>query len=164
MLLSPKIDSVYELNSSFGGMTFGVDSNGNYGYIKAGADTVTPFNSGSSIYLITQITVTKFSTDMTSKENLYINDDYIKIDLANNRINILKDIPNAVLLSRAYYSAIYKNSIVLQDCTGKNGNPISVSYPKNYIQTKLQAGDYLEVYSGDSRGLTHVICIYSLKL
>lgn len=26
---------------------FGVDSNGNYGYIKAGADTVTPFKSGS---------------------------------------------------------------------------------------------------------------------
>ena len=156
--------AVNELNSSFGGMTFGVDSDGNYGYIKAGADTVTPFNNGSSIYLITQITVTKFSTDMTSKENLYINDDYIKIDLTNNRINILKDIPNAVLLSRAYYSAIYKNGIILQDCTGRNGNPFSAPYPKNYIQTNLQAGDYLEVYSGDSTGLTHVICIYSLKL
>ena len=128
-----------------------------------GADTVFPFNSSSSIYLITQITVTKFSRDMTSKENLYINDDYIKIDLENNRINILKDIPNAVLLSRSYYSAIYKNGIVLQDCTGKNGNPFTVSYPENYIQTKLQAGDYLEVYGGDSMGLTHVICIYSFR-
>lgn len=26
-------------------MTFGIDSNGNYGYIKAGADSVTPFSS-----------------------------------------------------------------------------------------------------------------------
>lgn len=150
--------AVNELNSSFA-----YDENGIYGYRRKvdGADTVFPFNNGSSIYLITQITVTKFSTDMTSKENLYINDDYIKIDLTNNRINILKDIPNAILLSRAYYSAIYKNGIILQDCTGRNGNPFSASYPKNYIQTELQAGDYLEVYSGDSSGLTHVICIYS---
>lgn len=29
-----------------GGLQFGVDENGNYGYIKAGADTVTPFKSG----------------------------------------------------------------------------------------------------------------------
>ena len=28
-----------------GGITFGVDADGNYGYIKAGADTVTPFSS-----------------------------------------------------------------------------------------------------------------------
>ena len=34
-----------EVNSSLGGMKFGIDSNGNYGYIKAGADTVIPFNS-----------------------------------------------------------------------------------------------------------------------
>ena len=47
MLLSPKIDSVYELNSSLGGLQFGVDENGNYGYIKAGADSVTPFKSGA---------------------------------------------------------------------------------------------------------------------
>ena len=33
------------LNNSLGGMKFGIDSNGNYGYIKAGADSVTPFSS-----------------------------------------------------------------------------------------------------------------------
>ena len=27
-------------------MKFGIDSDGNYGYIKAGADSVTPFSSG----------------------------------------------------------------------------------------------------------------------
>lgn len=32
-----------ELMTSLGGMTFGVDAAGRYGYIKAGADTVTPF-------------------------------------------------------------------------------------------------------------------------
>ncbi len=32
-----------------GGLKFGVDANGNYGYIKAGADTVFPFKSGANI-------------------------------------------------------------------------------------------------------------------
>lgn len=35
------------LTDSLGGITFGVDANGNYGYIKAGADTVTPFKTDS---------------------------------------------------------------------------------------------------------------------
>lgn len=35
------------VNDSLGGLQFGVDENGNYGYIKAGADSVTPFSSGS---------------------------------------------------------------------------------------------------------------------
>ena len=34
------------LADSLGGITFGVDADGNYGYKKAGADTVTPFKSG----------------------------------------------------------------------------------------------------------------------
>ena len=35
------------LADSLGGITFGVDADGNYGYIKAGADTVTPFRNGA---------------------------------------------------------------------------------------------------------------------
>lgn len=37
------------LNGLLGGMSFGVDADGNYGYIKAGADTVTPFKSSSAV-------------------------------------------------------------------------------------------------------------------
>ena len=36
-----------EVSDSLGGLQFGIDENGNYGYIKAGADTVTPFSSGN---------------------------------------------------------------------------------------------------------------------
>ena len=39
-----KIPQNSNLNLSLGGLTFGIDAEGNYGYIKAGADTVTPFN------------------------------------------------------------------------------------------------------------------------
>ena len=38
-----------ELKTSLGGMTFGVDAAGRYGYIKAGADTVTPFKDMKAI-------------------------------------------------------------------------------------------------------------------
>ena len=36
---------VRQLNSNMGGIRFGIDVNGNYGYKKAGADTVIPFSS-----------------------------------------------------------------------------------------------------------------------
>ena len=35
-----------QVSDSLGGLTFGMDADGNPGYIKAGADTVTPFKSG----------------------------------------------------------------------------------------------------------------------
>ena len=33
-----------------GGLKFGIDSSGNYGYIKAGADSVTPFSNSNYYY------------------------------------------------------------------------------------------------------------------
>ena len=38
-------DAVKEVYSSFGGLKFGKDSDGNYGYIKDCADTVIPFST-----------------------------------------------------------------------------------------------------------------------
>ncbi|MDE6128129.1 MAG: hypothetical protein K2G16_02930 [Lachnospiraceae bacterium] len=43
-----------ELKTSLGGMTFGVDAAGRYGYIKAGADTVTPFKKNDWETLTTE--------------------------------------------------------------------------------------------------------------
>ena len=49
--LSPKIK--IPQNSNLGGIRFGVDKDGNYGYKKVGADTVTPFKSGdSNVYFL----------------------------------------------------------------------------------------------------------------
>ena len=42
----PEAKAVKELNSSLGGLSFGIDADGNYGYYKDGADTVTPFRNG----------------------------------------------------------------------------------------------------------------------
>lgn len=46
------------LNNSFGGLKFGIDSDGNYGYIKAGADSVTPFSSGDLELVHTEFNAT----------------------------------------------------------------------------------------------------------
>ena len=57
--------TVAKLNSSLGGIKFGVDSDGNYGYIKAGADTVTPFKSGIHMVKLTDV-VSKGSVNVSS--------------------------------------------------------------------------------------------------
>lgn len=57
-------------------MSFGVDADGNYGYIKAGADTVTPFKNGPkrisigtvSIYT-TSVDVKKYTDNWTKLDN-----------------------------------------------------------------------------------------------
>lgn len=59
-------------------MKFGIDSDGNYGYIKAGADTVTPFNGNK------QSKTVSFTTTLSDKNNGYKNlvvtfDDLIKV-------------------------------------------------------------------------------------
>lgn len=46
-----------ELKTSLGGMTFGVDAAGRYGYIKAGADTVTPFKDMNAMLSDVKFTV-----------------------------------------------------------------------------------------------------------
>lgn len=37
---------IYNSNNDLDGFRFGIDDSGNYGYIKVGADTVTPFKTG----------------------------------------------------------------------------------------------------------------------
>ena len=70
------------VNNSFGGMKFGIDSNGNYGYIKAGADSVTPFSSNK-----------RYSYSWTSSNNeqktltLEIEPKYIAFTVGGNKQN-----------------------------------------------------------------------------
>lgn len=45
----PDALALKDVNDSLGGLQFGIDENGNYGYIKAGADSVTPFKSGVTL-------------------------------------------------------------------------------------------------------------------
>ena len=71
-------------------MKFGIDSNGNYGYIKAGADSVTPFSS-----------IKRYSYSWTSSNNeqktltLEIEPKYIAFTIAGLSQNaVLYDVEN----------------------------------------------------------------------
>lgn len=43
------------VNGGGAGIRFGIDGNGNYGYVKDGADTVYPFRAGASTYTFTDV-------------------------------------------------------------------------------------------------------------
>lgn len=67
------------LNGLLGGIRFGVDNDGNYGYIKAGADTVTPFKKGGGTiktiyYGIFNITNVTFISQQNEYSTYRIND------------------------------------------------------------------------------------------
>ena len=59
------------LADSLGGITFGVDADGNYGYKKAGADTVTPFKKGGTAKVIYQGIFEPLSTTFLYSQNSY---------------------------------------------------------------------------------------------
>ena len=44
---------LFSISDDLNGISFGQDSDGNWGYIKAGADTVIPFKTGSDIQPLT---------------------------------------------------------------------------------------------------------------
>lgn len=64
--------SSVKLITGEGSIRFGVDSNGNYGYLKEGADTVTPFKSGSALTPATLVRVfTESGNQVTYNEDSY---------------------------------------------------------------------------------------------
>ena len=74
------------LNGLLGGIRFGVDDDGNYGYIKAGADTVTPFKKETKLPNITvqaQIAVKYTESNYTGSVRVFIPSGYKKIALSN---------------------------------------------------------------------------------
>lgn len=82
-------NTVYQLknelnsvNDSLGGIQFGIDENGNYGYIKAGADSVTPF-SGVNVLHIGGLYYYYTGYDYM---NLYDNDEYIEYTSEANSV------------------------------------------------------------------------------
>lgn len=55
----------FYLNQNLGGLRFGTDADGNYGYIKDGADTVTPFSSGKIILVASGLKIVLNTTTYT---------------------------------------------------------------------------------------------------
>lgn len=67
------IDSIKSLFNKKVPFSFGIDKNGNYGYIKEGADSVTPFKTLKNVGTIT-CTYIPATFDLTAYPNLTVND------------------------------------------------------------------------------------------
>ena len=114
-------DAYSELNGnltdSLGGITFGVDDDGNYGYIKAGADTVTPFKKDVALPKITART-----TGTNSTLILNVPDGY-----RNGTLNYY-----AANLTSVVYAIDESGKALATYSTGNGGN-YSVSLSDTYI-------------------------------
>ncbi|MDE5804446.1 MAG: hypothetical protein K2I22_16185, partial [Lachnospiraceae bacterium] len=114
-------DAYSALNSnladSLGGITFGVDDEGNYGYIKAGADTVTPFKKDVALPKITART-----TGTNSTLILNVPDGY-----RNGTLNYYAD-----HLTSVVYAIDESGKALATYSTGSGGN-YSVSLKDTYI-------------------------------
>lgn len=97
-----------EVNSSLGGLSFGVDENGNYGYIKEGADTVTPFSRGLNVEY-EELSQNSFLFDDILKHGLETSSIYLKGSV-NPSLNYDKDIVIKNLEKGYYYARIYGNN------------------------------------------------------
>lgn len=73
--------TVDTLNQSLNGFKFGIDENGDPGYIKAGADTVTPFKKGSTIMSIGNFSTNTvyISSYYKNFESLTVNNFFIRV-------------------------------------------------------------------------------------
>ena len=151
IITSAFISILSSLNNSLGGLKFGVDSNGNYGYIKAGADTVTPFSNGE-IYFPTM------RLGITGGETLYIVLDVqgcSQITIDNVSINATSN-NNATVLSECF--SIHYNTLSNVTFTevanfnwksnsGNTWNGLSYDLPNDVYQIKLIFGGYFRPYN-----------------
>ena len=113
-----------ELNSNLGGIRFGVDEEGNWGYIKAGADTVTPFKKGATIGSVSASTsarlgpgnTTSLSINFSIPSNARLigitsfstSDDAFNICQINSPSNVsVRNTRNSVVTANFYFTAKY---------------------------------------------------------
>ena len=139
----PEAKAVKEVNNRFGGLKFGVDSDGNYGYIKAGADTVTPFKSGDCSI---QVFASNYNNNHSS---IYGNDlGYI----SNGRIYASCNVDVILSLSNTNNAYAYVNGVE------KFGTYSGSGY-FGTGQISMNAGDYL-TYGAPNGGYARGMCVF----
>lgn len=80
--------TVVDPTEGSGLIQFGVDANGNYGYKKVGADTVTPFKSGEAGFKYKIIGVYSICYGSTNEfTRLQFTDEFFSINIAVNNAN-----------------------------------------------------------------------------
>lgn len=148
-----------ELKTSLSGMTFGVDAAGRYGYIKAGADTVTPFRSGAQIITFNPTWVCVSQGISSPYVSFSINGSSIKI--VNGGRNGTKGGDTTKFTSTfrtsekyPYHNCISFSCSASVTTTSAEGWPINLSYGSQSASLHLSSntsGTILKTYEGDIR-------------
>lgn len=123
---------------------FGIDSSGNYGYKKAGADTVIPFSSGPRL-LLTSASQYYSAVDTIFHQVPFIDSDYFTSE-AYNRIKINKTCNVDMCVLGLGGSATTVNLYLIDYPTQPESNLIVASnqYYKKYTNITLPEGKYIK--------------------
>lgn len=148
-----------ELMTSLGGMTFGVDAAGRYGYIKAGADTVTPFKNGAQIATFSPTWICVNQGISSPYVSFSINGSSIKIVNGGRNGTHGGDTTKFTSTFRTSEKYPYHNCISFScsasvTTTSAEGWPIRVSYGNQSGYLSLSSntsGTILNTYEGSTR-------------
>lgn len=104
------------MTDSLGGLQFGIDENGNYGYIKAGADTVTPFKSKPS----------KTQTITNSVNNTSVVFTFDELEEVVGVVKMAATPTSAYSTTNFYIESISGNTVTVKTYRGNSTAPYSV--------------------------------------
>lgn len=120
-----------------GSIRFGVDGDGNYGYFKAGADTVTPFKSATK----TPVAITKANS---SGAYIFI------VDLDNNRsVRLSANNGQSVTIGDVTYTSKGVSSNNPSFSINKNGVKYTPAISGQPTQAEYTSGTKLVLGNGD---------------
>lgn len=140
-ILTTILKTLNQIYSDLGGLRFGTDANGNYGFIKDGADTVTPFRGRPLIFSTSPADI-KSILPATYK-NLTVDDFLICATGADISLGISK-----TMTAANYYDSI-KCSKAYDPATGKltfSGFSCKSNIPNGWWNTV--ATGVIAIYTG----------------
>ena len=129
-------NEITSVNNSFGGMKFGIDSNGNYGYIKAGADSVTPFRS--DYFFLNSMETSVYNASVNSSSitvTIPTNDCYILYGTSTNtnfgvemRTNSQTSFSISSGVTKLFEATTGNNNLIgLIHCSGLKGKSLTIN-------------------------------------
>ena len=123
-------EAVKELSSDLGGLSFGQDADGNWGYKIGGADTVIPFSSGVKGLEVFSVTATRFTSVGTNTLTVDVPAGESLIVATVSSYDEGKDIPTCDDLEVAYlYGVKFSNeySIAVFLCNKETSGSVTIT-------------------------------------
>ena len=156
--LSLKIDDVPDVARIYHGVKipfgFGIDANGNYGYIKRGADTVIPFKSAPSSVIVATLIGGRYADGSSNSSHAITTDNTVftatsvSESLSGGRLTALKSCSGKLFLVGAQRGPEASATVKINGTTYVSGSAYTNGYkgdislsPNDYITISLSKPD-----------------------